>query len=170
MPSIPARPLTRDAFAPFGDVVSADRADLTPLLVNFGTAERKNDAGSLASTRPHAKPNLATFRCAPWTRFPVVCEALEKHPCSSQVFVPMKVERYLVIVAPGDEAPDVAGLQAFVALPGQAIVYKPNTWHMPLITLGQSPAEFVMFVWEDGTRDDCLVAKVSPGVEIVIAD
>ena len=165
---IDAQPLTREAFLPFGDVVVADRADLTPIMVNFGTAARRNDAGALASTRAHAKPNLATFRCAPWERFPVLVEAMEKHPCSSQLFVPMKVETYLVVVAPGDEAPDAAGIRAFVAQPGQAIVYAPNVWHMPLIVFGTAPAEFVMFVWEDGTHDDCLVAKITPPVEIVL--
>ena len=70
--------------------------------------------------------------------------------------------------APGDEAPDAAGIRAFVAQPGQAIVYAPNVWHMPLIVFGTAPAEFVMFVWEDGTHDDCLVAKITPPVEIVL--
>lgn len=167
-PSITARPLTREAFAPFGDVVSTDRPDLAARMVNFGTAERKDEAGELATSRPDARPNLATFRCHPWTRFPVRIEALEKHPCSSQLFVPMKVERFLVIVAPGGDAPDLANVVAFSGGPGQAIVYRPGTWHMPLITLGDEPADFVMLVWEDGTREDCIVANVVPPIEVTL--
>jgi len=168
MRRIEAPLLTREAFREFGDVVIAERADITPIMVNFGTAARRNDAcDPLVSTRSHAKPNLATFVCKPWSRFPVVAEAMEKHPCSSQLFVPMKVERYLVVVAPGDEKPDVEGLRAFVAMPGQGVVYGANVWHMPLIVFGTERAEFVMFVWEDGTADDCVVAKLSEPVEIV---
>jgi len=159
--------LTREAFLPFGDVVLAERADITPVMVNFGTAARRNHAGSLENKRPHALPNLASFRCEPWSRFPVVAESMEKHPCSSQLFVPMKVERYLVVVAPGTDAPELDGLQAFVAMPGQGVIYGPGVWHMPLIVFG-TPAEFVMFVWEDGTPEDCVVAKLSEPVEITI--
>lgn len=168
MRRIDAPLLTREAFLPFGDVVVAERADITPVMVNFGTAARRNDAGAMQSTRDHARPNLATFCCKPWSRFPVVAESMEKHPCSSQLFVPMKVERYLVVVAPGDDAPDVEGLKAFVALPGQGVIYGPGVWHMPLIVFGTQQAEFVMFVWEDGTPQDCVVAKLAERVEIVI--
>ncbi len=164
---IPAPLITREAFAPFGEVVLAERADITPIMVNFGTAARRNDAAFLENTRSHARPNLASFCCKPWSRFPVVAESMEKHPCSSQLFVPMKVERYLVVVAPGDAAPDIEGLQAFIALPGQGVVYGPNVWHMPLIVFG-TPAEFVMFVWEDSTAQDCVVAKLAEPVEIDI--
>ena len=166
---IPAPLLTREAFLPFGDVVIAERADITPVMVNFGTAARRNDAGTLESTRPHARPNLATFRCEPWSRFPVLAESMEKHPCSSQLFVPMKVESYLVVVAPGVEAPDVEGLRAFVAMPGQGVIYGAGVWHMPLIVFGGAPAEFVMFVWEDGTKEDCVVAKLPEPVEIELS-
>ncbi len=158
--------LTREAFLPYGDVVIAGRADITPIMVNFGTAARRNDCGTLESTRPHAKPNLATFVCKPWSRFPVVAESMEKHPCSSQLFVPTKVDRYLVVVAPGGDAPRVEDLRAFVAMPGQSVVYGPGIWHMPLIVFGSEPAEFVMFVWEDGSPQDCVVAKLAEKVEI----
>ena len=159
--------LTREAFLPFGDVVLAERADITPVMVNFGTAARRNHAGSLVNERPQARPNLATFRCEPWSRFPVLAESMEKHPRSSQLFVPMKVERYLVVVAPGDGAPDIEGLRAFVAMPGQGVIYGPGVWHMPLIVFG-TPAEFVMFVWEDDTAEDCVVAKLAEPVEIAM--
>jgi ureidoglycolate lyase len=160
--------LTREAFLPFGDVVITDRPDITPIMVNFGTAARRNDSALKESTRAHARPNLATFRCEPWSRFPVLAESMEKHPCSSQLFVPMKVERYLVVVAPGVEQPDLEGLRAFVAMPGQGVVYGAGVWHMPLIVFGSAPAEFVMFVWEDGTAEDCVVAKLAEPVEIVL--
>jgi ureidoglycolate lyase len=165
--TIEAPLLTREAFLPFGDVVLAERADITPVMVNFGTAARRNHAGTLVNDRAHSRPNLATFRCEPWSRFPVIAESMEKHPHSSQLFVPMKVDRYLVVVAPGDGAPDLEGLRAFVALPGQGVIYGPGVWHMPLIVFG-TPAEFVMFVWEDDTAEDCVVAKLAAPVEIAM--
>jgi ureidoglycolate lyase len=167
MRRIQAPLLTREAFTEFGDVVLAARQDITPVMVNFGTAARRNHVGALQNLRPAAHPNLAGFQCAPWSRFPVIVESMEKHPHSSQLFVPMKVEKYLVVVASGDAAPEVSGLLAFVALPGQSVIYAPNVWHMPLIVFG-STAEFMMFVWEDDTREDCVVAKLSEPVEVEV--
>ena len=167
MRKIEAPLLTREAFTEFGDVVLASRADITPVLVNFGTAARSNHVGALDNRRSAARPNLAGFRCAPWSRFPVVVDAMEKHPHSSQLFVPMKVDKYLVVVASGDEAPEVEGLRAFIALPGQSVIYAPNVWHMPLIVFG-TEAEFIMFVWEDDTREDCIVGKLREKVEIAV--
>jgi ureidoglycolate lyase len=167
MRRIEAPLLTREAFTPFGDVVVAERPDIVPVMVNFGTAARRNHSGTLINERPAARPNLATFRCEPWSRFPVVVESMEKHPRSSQLFVPTRVDTYLVVVAGGDAAPDVEGLRAFVAHPGQSVIYAPNVWHMPLIVFG-SAAEFVMFVWEDDTKEDCVVAKLGERVEIAL--
>ena len=166
--TIDAPPLTREAFAPFGEVVLAERTDITPVMVNFGTAARRNKIGALDQDRPHSYPNLCGFCCKPWTRFPVMAESMEKHPRSAQLFVPMKVARYLVVVAPGDAAPEVEGLRAFVAAPGQGVIYRANVWHMPLIVFDE-PAEFVMLVWEDDTPEDCVVAKLSEPVQIVVA-
>ena len=47
------------------------------------------------------------------------------------------------------------------------MIYGPGVWHMPLIVFG-TPAEFVMFVWEDGTKEDCVVAKLAEPVEITM--
>jgi ureidoglycolate lyase len=167
MRKIDAPLLTPEAFTAFGEVVLAAPPGISPVVVNFGTAARHNHVGSLLNKRDAARPNLAGFSCTPWTRFPVVAESMEKHPHSSQLFVPMKVEKYLVVVAPGDAAPDVEGLRAFIALPGQSVIYGPNIWHMPLIVFG-STAEFIMLVWEDDTREDCIVAKLREPVEITI--
>ena len=38
---------------------------------------------------------------------------------------------------------------------------------LPLIVFG-TPAEFVMFVWEDDTAEDCVVAKLAWPVEIAM--
>jgi len=168
MRRIEAPRITREAFAPFGDLVIAARADITPVMVNFGTAARRNNAGALINERPNSLPNLCTFVCTPWTRFPIVVESMEKHPRSSQLFVPTRVEQYLVVVAGGDDAPDLETLRAFVAGPGESVIYGPNVWHMPLIVMGKENAEFVMFVWEDNTREDCVVARIKEQVEIVL--
>lgn len=148
-----AAPLTVEGFAPFGDVVSAGlRAGSA---ANQGTAVRFDRCAALASTRPGATPNLAVFRSRPQA-LPFTARLLERHPCSSQAFLPMRCGRLLVLVAPtlADGGPDVAGLRAFVCGPGQGVNYHAGTWHHPIVALDE-PAELAMLAWEDGTPRDC---------------
>ncbi|MDP1823690.1 MAG: ureidoglycolate lyase [Archangium sp.] len=157
--------LTAGAFAPFGRVVSAG---LQPgAAANQGTAVRFDFCAELLSTRPHSKANLAVFRSVA-RALPHEVRLLERHPCSTQVFLPMIVSRYLVCVAPTlpDGGPDVARLAAFTCVPGQGVAYAPGTWHHPMVAL-DAPGEFAMLAWEDGTALDCEVRDLSQAVRVV---
>jgi ureidoglycolate lyase len=151
--SVVAIPLTADAFAPYGDVVSAGLKQGSS--ANQGTAVRFDWCASLVTTRNDARPNLAVFRSVAKT-LPFEVKLLERHPCNTQAFIPMITQRFLIVVAPqlSDGGPDVTRLTAFVCGPGQGINYKPNTWHHPIIAL-DAPAEFAMLAWEDGSAQDC---------------
>ena len=160
-----AVPLTADAFLPFGRVVSAG---LQPgSSANQGTAVRFDFCADLQTTRPGAKANLAVFRSVAKT-LPHDVLLLERHPCSTQVFLPMVVQRYLVCVAPTrpDGEPDLVGLAAFVCLPGQGVAYAPGTWHHPMVAL-DAPGEFAMLAWEDGTPLDCEVRPLTGRIRVV---
>ena len=151
---IRAAALTVEAFAPFGDVVSAGlRAGSA---ANQGTALRFDRCAPLLSSRPEARANLAVFRSAPKS-LPFELKLLEKHPHSTQVFLPMRCARFLVCVAPALDggAPDVSVLKAFICTAGQGVAYKPDVWHHPILALDE-PAEFAMIAYEDGSADDCV--------------
>jgi ureidoglycolate lyase len=162
--AIVARPLTADAFAPFGEVVSASGEGGASM--NAGTARRFDYVAALTNARPAARANMVTVRCAPVV-LPLEIKLLEKHPHSSQTFIPMICSRYLVCVAPTakDGTPDMGGLLAFTCEPGQGINYHPGVWHHPLVVL-DGPAQFVMLVWEDRSREDCIVHQL-PQPQIV---
>lgn len=149
-----ARPITPEAFAPFGDVVRAGLSE--GKAANMGTATRCDWAAGLESTRPHARPNLAVFRSLAKT-LPFEMTLLEKHPCSTQAFLPMACTRYLVCVAPSraDGTPDLDGLLAFRCDAGTGINYKRDVWHHPILAL-DGPADFAMLAWEDGSPIDCV--------------
>jgi ureidoglycolate lyase len=148
-----ARPLTREAFSPFGDIIGLELSGGTS--ANQGTATRYDKVARLASSRPEAKPNLAVFRSVART-LPFEVRLLERHPCSTQMFVPMACQRFLVVVCPEDARgePDLARLCAFVCGPGQGVNYRPGLWHHPIIAL-DGPADLLMLAWEDGTALDC---------------
>ena len=153
--SVRAAPLSAEAFAPFGDVVSAGLGTSRGWSANQGTAVRFDWCAKLFNGRAHARPNLAVYRSVPLPA-PVALRLLERHPHSTQTFLPMIAARYLVCVAPAAAGggPDLDGLRAFVCLPGQGVSYAAGTWHHPIVAL-DSPAEFAVLVWEDGTAADC---------------
>ena len=102
-------------------------------------------------------------RAMPWYSLE---RLLEKHSYSSQMFLPLSCHGsmseenakdkcgYLVVVAPclSDDAstPDLSRLRVFYSdlkLRVQGINYKPNTWHHPMIVLGQRIG-FTNLTWE----------------------
>jgi ureidoglycolate lyase len=153
MRTIRAEPLTPRAFAPFGQVLQTPGTG--DANANQGTAVRLDRVARLLNTRGAAcAPNLAMIRSLPQP-LPLKLRLLERHPCSSQAFIPLACSRYLVVVAPtSDERPDWANLRAFIAKPGQGINYAAGTWHHPFTAL-DAPADLAMLAWEDGTPRDC---------------
>jgi ureidoglycolate lyase len=159
-----AEPLSVEAFAPFGDVISAGLR--VGASANQGTATRFDWCTELMNARPGAKANLAMFRSVA-KQLPFSVELLEHHPFSTQAFVPMVCTQYLVCVAPtlGHGGPDVSGLRAFVCVPGQGVNYRVGVWHHPIIAL-ESDADFVMLAFEDGTKGDCVVHPLATPLRI----
>jgi ureidoglycolate lyase len=149
-----AEPLTVEAFAPFGSVVSAGLRAGTS--ANQGTAVRFDFCADLTSTRKDARANLAVFRSTQKS-LPFALKLFEKHPCSTQTFLPMVCRRYLICVAPrrADGTPDVDAARAFLCGPGQGVSYGVDVWHHPIIALDDD-ADFAMLAWEDGSPLDCV--------------
>ncbi|MDB5884367.1 MAG: ureidoglycolate hydrolase family protein [Polaromonas sp.] len=126
-------PLTAAAFAPFGEVIEAsDSAQRFP--INQGQAERYHDLASVDLAGSGARALISIFRSHP-RQFPLCLSVLERHPLGSQAFMPLAALPYLVVVAPGGDAPDVQALRCFMAAPGQGVNYARGTWHHPLLSL-----------------------------------
>ncbi|WP_158045719.1 ureidoglycolate lyase [Skermanella pratensis] len=139
---IPSRPLEPDGFRPFGDVVQAGLGTVS--RVNDGRADRFDGVGRLERSMGDTAPAIAVYRIDAST-LPHRIPRLERHPLSSQLFVPMNAARYLVVAVPSDgEGLPVPGrAAAFLAAGNQAINYRPGVWHCPLVALDR-PADFIM--------------------------
>lgn len=157
MKTIRTEPLTKEAFAPYGWVISGDRGDVVGKPANQGTAKRFNWLGAVEDLRPgKSRLNLCLFRCSPRIAWPLRVEILERHPMTTQVIVPMNADRYVVLVGRRTEtdAPDLASLRAFVATAREGVAYHPGTWHHPLLALDRE-TDFTSLVWEDEGPGDC---------------
>ncbi len=122
-------PLTRDAFAPFGDVLAAD--SVTPKSINQGKCERHHDLAALDVTDGRA--GVSIFNAEPRT-LPYTLDLLERHPDGAQTFIPMSQNPFLVIVASDDDGTPT-NIRAFVSSGAQAINFHKNTWHGVLTPL-----------------------------------
>ena len=126
-------PLQAHAFAPFGDVIEPGAA-ASRRTINEGFAERFDDLARLDTGRQGGHPVLSVFRARP-RPLPLQLRLVERHLLGSQAFVPLRPQRFLVVVAPAGPAPAPAHLRCFMASPGQGGNYGAGTWHHPLIAL-----------------------------------
>jgi ureidoglycolate lyase len=129
MMQIVARPLTAQAFAPYGDVIEA--AGQPDKIINQGQCGRFHDRAAMDFADGRA--GISLFNANP-RAFPYVLDMVERHPEGSQAFIPMTHQPFLVVVAPdANGTPDQP--VAFLTSPGQAINYHRGTWHGVLTPL-----------------------------------
>jgi len=158
-----AQPLSREAFAPFGDVIETERAE--HYTINAGWAERFHDLAALDVAATPGRPGLSIFRAKPRPQ-PAALTLIERHLQSSQAFMPLGRERFLIVVAaPGPAPTQAEQLRVFISDGAQGVNYRAGTWHHPLIAIGQE-ADFLI-VDRIGAPRDCEDIDITPwGVTI----
>lgn len=122
--------LTRERFAPFGDVIESSRIDRAAM--NAARFERFDDLCSV-DMGAGGRVAVSIARCRVATPMPYRIDMVERHPLGSQAFMPLSRAKMIVVVGPPEASVEAADLQAFVTNGRQGINYKRGTWHMPLI-------------------------------------
>ncbi|MFT4020398.1 MAG: ureidoglycolate lyase [Acinetobacter sp.] len=139
---IQVQPLSNEAFAPFGEVISCTGHDF--FHINDAHTERYH---ALVETEivGEAKVGISIFRNIKTTTLPLDISMLERHPKGSQAFIPMQGQKFLIVVAPelNAEQPDTHKICAFLSDGSQGVNYRAGTWHHPLLTL-ESPSDFAV--------------------------
>lgn len=162
-----AEAITRDAYAPYGDLIAAS-ADLQFRTANFGRAQRFDFLSDVANLRPEKAPlNLCIFRCSPFTLPELTVEMLEKHPHSTQVFLPMQDGRFITVVALGSDAPELLTMRAFIVDAPCGISYKPGVWHYPMTALGKQ-LDMACLIFEDSSAEDCLTFSLPQSIAVKV--
>ncbi len=98
--------LSREAFQPFGDVIEMEGAKSYP--INDGMCTRFHDLAATDLLEAGGRPLINLFRSKAWP-LPLRVQMLERHPLSSQAFMPLARDPFLVVVAPpgADPRPDI---------------------------------------------------------------
>ena len=127
--------LTREGFAPFGDVIERAGAELININQNF--AQRFNDLAYIDVQQEGGSVNISLAAAMP-RPLPIAITMMERHPLGSQIFHPLQNMLWLVLVCA--EPADLTTYRAFRASGEQGINYARGTWHHPLLVL--QPQQF----------------------------
>jgi ureidoglycolate lyase len=136
-----ATPLDADSFAPFGEVIEAEGR--TWRWINEGTTRRFDDLARVDVTEAQGRPLISIFKANPQA-VPFRVRSLERHPMSSQCFVPLDGRPFLVIVAEQGAQPIENRIRAFLSSGHQGVNYRRNTWHHSLIALNETTSFLVI--------------------------
>ncbi len=142
------KPLQARAFDAFGEVIETGGAGRS---VNRGTSQLFADLARIDVDADRGRPRVSVFRAAP-AGMPLVIAMLERHPLSSQLFMPLGPARFLVVVAPPGDQPEPGSIRAFVTDGSQGVNYRRGTWHHPLIAL-------------DAETDFLVIDRLGPGAD-----
>jgi len=145
-------PLTEAGIADFGAIV---QAPAEAGVRNFYTEW-------LGSERAAMTPRLHVNKVSA-TTLPCSIDMLERHPYSSQIFIPLNVSRYIVVVAP--EGPDITRAQAFLAPGNVGIVYRQGVWHAGARVLDRA-GSFAVMMWRNDSADDEEFISLAQAIEL----
>ena len=162
MTRVRIEPLTKEAFAPFGEVIETEGSSWYP--INAGTTERYHKLATVEAAGPEPVLGISIFR-GDGFRFPVRLSVLERHPIGSQAFFPISGNDYLVVVAEGaGDRPDPEKIRAFLAKPTQGVNYRSGTWHHPLLCL-EREGDFLVVDRVDG-KPNCDEVPLDPPLTV----
>lgn len=150
------RPLTAVAFAPFGDVVEGGARFET---INRGTTQQFADLARIDVAQGGGRPRISLYRVSPYS-LPMVVAMLERHPLGSQLFMPLRADPFLVVVAPRGDTVTPESVTAFFTTGSQGVNYHKGTWHHPVIALRED-SEFLVLDRE-GPGENCEECSFEP--------
>lgn len=156
-------PVTAEAFAPFGDLI---QTGTEPLIINYGHTERHHDLAALDLLAQGGRPLLSIFRSTPLPQ-PVTLKLMERHPLSSQAFVPLGNNPYLVAVAPAGDF-DPAALKLFVVGPDQGVNYHRGVWHHYCLALN-GVSDFLV-IDRGGKGPNCDEIPLAEPIQVDLSD
>lgn len=139
MAKLSVEPLTKQAFAPFGEVVETE--GLTPLSINQGYAARYNDLANIDVGADGGQINISWF-VASARPAPIAIRLMERHPLGSQLFMPLNGGNWLVVVCTDPHIPST--YRAFAANGNQGVNYARNCWHHPLLVVEDASSFLVV--------------------------
>lgn len=157
---LPLERLTAEAFAPFGDIIQT--TGNTFHHINACMVERYHDLAPVDVLDGDGRPGISLLVAKPY-ELPLAVQQLERHPRSSQAFIPLSEQPFLVIVAPPGDTVGIDSLRAFVTDGRQGVNYRRGVWHHVLLAIGEM-ANFVA-IDRIGNGPNCDLFDFAPEIQ-----
>lgn len=149
-------PLTAETFSPFGDVIEISGRQ--GVAINDGFATRYHDLANIDVLEKNGRPLVNVFTGRP-RPLPIEITMMERHPLSSQAFIPLHSNPFLVVVAPVGPLVDASNMKAFCTKGSQGVNYAKGVWHFPLLAL-EKEQDFLV-IDRGGDHDNCETVQFS---------
>jgi len=159
------KPLTKQNFLPFGDVMEINENN-QHFSINDGFTERYHDLANVDISTNNGRTLINIFRSTPLLQ-PITINMMERHPLSSQAFMPLSQQPYLVVVAPAGDF-NINELHVFLASANQGVNYHKGTWHHYCLALNEV-CDFLV-VDRGGEGDNCDVISLEPSTDNKLID
>jgi len=137
---IKPKPLTREAFKNFGEVISKEGRP--SISINRDSAQKFYEVCNMDTNEKSGMTTLHIY-IGNKREFPLQIDMLEKHPLFSQTFIPRSKEPFYCVVALGGREPDLSTLEIFETNGDQGVHYNRGVWHFPLICV-KDKEEFIV--------------------------
>ena len=140
--------ITKENFLKYGELITTSNNQS-----KSGNANTAQFYFDLAKIEILGKDTNARLNIIKTTKrnFPLKIDMMEMHPYSSQVFLPYGRTKFIVLVAPGFDKPDLTKIECFVVSNGDGINFNAKIWHCPLTsTLDES---FIMIDKKDSKEN-----------------
>jgi len=151
------RPLTADAFAPYGMVL--ERPASAPHI-------DKGWLGYWHALAPLAFPHNPVWGFLEVRRRDAVLRELERHRAAPEVFIPAGGVSVMPFATGGDPAdadarPDPATMQCFLLDGTRSVIVNRGVWHAPAFPITETAA-FLLALEEATPKDDIDTRAVAP--------
>lgn len=155
--------LTRDGFAPFGDVLEFEDRESYP--INNGKADRYHAQAAIELAGDDARAVVSLVHSRKFD-MPRKLDHMEYHPLGSQAFIPLNSHPFIVVVAAAAAEPDLGQVRGFVTNGRQGIHYHAGTWHHVLLT----PYDAMRFICvdRDGAGNNCIDYHIPESRQLIL--
>jgi len=128
------KPLTDEAFAPFGNVIQ--KQGHYPEETNYGQTRKYARLADIDVSDQEGTVAVHIYRSRQIS-LPFRIEVMEHHPLGSQTFMPLHDRPFLVVVAPPAEKLAFKEIHGFFTNGEQGVNFHKGVWHHHQISLDE---------------------------------
>lgn len=159
---ITVKPLTKEAFTPYGEVISKGGEHS---IINQGTGKKWNELVHFDMSHENGTVNLGILRTM---SIPLTFNQMERHLFTSQIFIPLGGKSSLVAVASAnDKDPDPDTVEVFLMAGDQGVSFTRKVWHHTLFPL-ESDTDYILMMRGGFIGKDVEVVPFQNGVSFEI--